>query len=210
LDNDLEKHNISSVTETHKSGAFLPARHYSVCPVADNYTALGDAAFAVSPVDGAGIQGGMITGLLAIEQYQFCKTNGLEPTQENLWPLINAYHNYSFPKTNWTHGASVSSLIALKPMLQNLKSEEFDFLLKCLHKGFLEDIYKISIKNILPMSFSLIKVFLNWSLGKRITHSVILFSKLKKHFLVYPKLMSQFPEWKLKLDELLVQIEVRK
>jgi flavin-dependent dehydrogenase len=194
LRQDYSAMGIQNKFPQKSSGAFLPARSFSWRPVASGYIAAGDAAFAVSAIDGSGIQASMISAKLAVLQALKGIQSG-DCSEAALWPYTHAFFNYDKKGINNLHGASVSSLEALKPALQSLSSLEFGFLLSSIHERFLEDIYTLSYKNIHAVLFSLLRLSLRPAMLQRLILGGLKSYRLKKLYLQYPIHQKDYPAW---------------
>ena len=184
------------------AGAFLPARTFLSCAVAPGYIACGDAACCVGPLDGAGIHSSLLSGHLAALQ----ATRALDlggATLDRLWGYHRAYLGYRWEDSILDHGAGISAQEALRPLLQDLRQEDFDALVRMADSRTVSALYSTSWRSAGPLLRLVGKLASRPRLMSRIARALWWMSKLRTHLLAYPETPDGHPVWNRKLERIL-------
>lgn len=207
LDEDLAARGMMVKEREVQGGAFLPARTFLSCATAPGFLACGDAACCVGPLDGAGIHSSMLSAHLAVVQVVKALAEG-EPTLEALWGYHAAYLGYRWKDRIVDHGAGISALEALRPMLQKVSQKDFDTLVGHADSSTVESLYKLDLKalpRLLRMVFSLAA---RPRLAFTLARGLLLLTRLRNHLLRYPATPAGFPLWNARLQAILRQAEI--
>jgi electron-transferring-flavoprotein dehydrogenase len=184
------------------AGAFLPARTFLSCAVAPGYVACGDAACCVGPLDGAGIHSSLLSGYLAALQATRALNQG-GATLERLWGYHRAYLRYCWNSSIVDHGAGISAQEALQPLLQNLRQEDFDALVRMADSRTVTALYSTSWRSAGPLLRLVGKLATRPRLMSRIARAFWWMSKLRAHLLAFPESPDGHPAWERKLNRIL-------
>jgi electron-transferring-flavoprotein dehydrogenase len=184
------------------AGAFLPARTFLSCAVAPGYVACGDAACCVGPLDGAGIHSSLLSGYLAALQATGALNQG-GATLERLWGYHRAYLRYCWSSSIVDHGAGISAQEAMRPLLQNLRQEDFDALVRMADSRTVTALYSTSWRSAGPLLRLVGKLATRPRLMSRIAGAFWWMSKLRAHLLAFPESPDGHPAWERKLNRIL-------
>jgi len=184
------------------AGGFLPARTFLSCAVAPGYIACGDAACCVGPLDGAGIHSSLLTGHLAALQ-AIRALRGGAATLERLWGYHRAYLRYRWCDSIVDHGAGISAQEAVRPLLQNLRQEDFDALVRLADSHTVTALYSTSWRSIGPLLRLVAKLATRPRLVSRMVPALWWMSRLRAHLLAYPERPQGHPAWDRKLKRIL-------
>lgn len=184
------------------AGAFLPARAFLSCAVAPGYIACGDAACCVGPLDGAGIHSSLLTGHLAARQVVQALAEG-EPTLERLWGYHRAYLRYRWRDTIVDHGAGISAQEALRPLLQSIRQEDFDALVRMADSRTVTALYSTSWRSAGPLLRVVAQLVSRPRLALRIASALWWMCRLRTHLLAYPETPQGHPGWNARLQRIL-------
>jgi len=201
----LEEHGRSwgiSWERRSAAGAFLPARTFLSCAVAPGYIACGDAACCVGPLDGAGIHSSLLTGHLAALQVVHAFSRG-EATLENLWGYHRAYLRYRWNDSIVDHGAGISAQEALRPLLQDLRQEDFDALVRMADSRTVIALYSTSWRSAGPLLRLVARLSAHPRLVLRLVPALWWMSRLRVHLLAYPQTPEGHAAWDRKLNRIL-------
>jgi digeranylgeranylglycerophospholipid reductase len=207
LDADMAARGMVVKEREVQGGAFLPARTFLSCATAPGFVACGDAACCVGPLDGAGIHSSMLSAHLAARQIAQALAAG-EPTLESLWGYHAAYLGYRWKGRIVDHGAGISALEALRPMLQKVSQADFDALVGHADSSTVESIYKLDLRavpRLLRMVFSLAA---RPRLAITLARGLVLLTRLRNHLLRYPGSPDEFPAWNTRLESILRKAEI--
>ena len=184
------------------AGAFLPARAFLSCAIAPGYVACGDAACCVGPLDGAGIHSSLLSGhLAALQAVRALDLGGA--TLERLWGYHRAYLRYRWKNSIVDHGAGISAQEAMRPLLQNLRQEDFDALVRMADSGSVAALYSTSWRSAGPLLRLVGKLASRPRLMARIARALWWMSRLRSHLLAYPDTPDGHPAWNQKLEWIL-------
>jgi flavin-dependent dehydrogenase len=184
------------------AGAFLPARTFLSCAVAPGYLACGDAACCVGPLDGAGIHSSLLTGHLAALQVAKALAEG-GATLDRLWGYHRAYLRYRWRDTIVDHGAGISAQEAIRPLLQNLRQEEFDALVRLADSRTVTALYSTSWRSVGPLLKVVAKLARKPRLVAKLAPALWWMTRLRSHLLAYPETPDGHPSWNGKLEGIL-------
>lgn len=204
LEADLTRRGLRIRTREVRGGAYLPARAFLACAVAPGYLATGDAACCVGPLDGAGIHSSMLSGHLAALQVAQALEAGGEATRERLWAYQRAYLRYRWRDRIVDHGAGISAMEALRPLLQKLSQTDFDRLVRLADPGTVESLYKLDLRAVPRVARVLGALLLRPVLSARLLVAFLHMARLRAHLLDYPLRETGYPRWKAKLDRILL------
>jgi len=201
----LEEHGKSwglSWERRSAAGAFLPARSFLSCAVAPGYIACGDAACCVGPLDGAGIHSSLLTGHLAALQATHALSLG-QATLDRLWGYHRAYLRYRWSDSIVDHGAGISAQEALRPLLQDLRQEDFDALVRMADSRTVTALYSTSWRSAGPLLRLVGNLASRPRLVLRLVPALWWMSRLRVHLLAYPETPEGHPAWNRKLQRIL-------
>ncbi|MCB9497539.1 MAG: geranylgeranyl reductase family protein [Fibrobacteria bacterium] len=202
LDADLEARGLKVAEREVRGGAFLPARTFLSCAVAPGFLACGDAACCVGPLDGAGIHSSMLSGHLAARQASLALSRG-EPDLRSLWGYHRAYLGYRWKDRIVDHGAGISALEALRPMLQKVSQRDFDTLVGHARSSTVEALYKLDLRAVPRLLAVVASLVRRPALAWRIGGGLLLLTRLRNHLLRYPDSPEEFPPWERQLRRIL-------
>ena len=201
----LEEHGHSwglSWERLSAAGAFLPARTFLSCAVASGYIACGDAACCVGPLDGAGIHSSLLTGHLAALQVIQALEQG-EASLDRLWGYHRAYLCYRWRDSIVDHGAGISAQEAMRPLLQNLRQQDFDALVRMADPRTVTALYSTSWRSAGPLLRVVAKLLSRPRLVAKIAPALWWMTRLRAHLLAYPDKPDGHPAWDAKLKRIL-------
>jgi len=207
MDADIVARGLRVKEREVQGGAFLPARTFLSCAVAPGFLACGDAACCVGPLDGAGIHSSMLSAHLAVLQAVQALRQG-EPTLDALWGYHAAYLGYRWKNRIVDHGAGISALEALRPMLQKVSQTDFDAIVGHADSSTVEALYKLDLRAFPRLVRVVCSLAARPRLAFTLARGLLLLTRLRNHLLRYPASPSTFPSWNARLERILHQADI--
>jgi hypothetical protein len=124
-------------------------------------------------------------------------------TLDRLWGYHRAYLGYRWEDSILDHGAGISAQEALRPLLQDLRQEDFDALVRMADSRTVSALYSTSWRSAGPLLRLVGKLASRPRLMSRIARALWWMSKLRTHLLAYPETPDGHPVWNRKLERIL-------
>jgi len=207
LDADIVARGMVVKEREVQGGAFLPARAFLSCAVAPGFLACGDAACCVGPLDGAGIHSSLLSAHLAARQVAQALRAG-EPSLEALWGYHAAYLGYRWKDRIVDHGAGISALEALRPMLQKVSQSDFDTLVGRAQSSTVESLYAMDWRAVPRLARMVCSLLARPRLAFTLARGLLLLTRLRNHLLRYPGTPAGYDAWNARLERILRQADI--
>jgi hypothetical protein len=129
--------------------------------------------------------------------------HGGQATREALWGYQSAYLSYRWNNRIVDHGAGISAMEALRPLLQNVTQDEFDRLVRLADSDTVAALYRYDWSALRSVARVLVALLRQPSLCLRLGTGLYHMLRLRRHLLSYPRTSDDYLDWKCDLDAIL-------